>query len=163
MQCRFVALHFAFANTGSSMAARMAMMAITTSNSIKVNPARPRRDSITLRREVRGAITFDCIKTHSYAAVNHKLNIVRAATFDNRIRVSERGCDVIAAGHIDVPYLSTLERFAIWLMLAISSVHFSLARTSTWCDNAVITLFVRFYEVVHWNRHRLQMSRNFQR
>jgi hypothetical protein len=33
-----LALCFALLNAGSNMAARMAMMAITTSNSIKVNP-----------------------------------------------------------------------------------------------------------------------------
>src|SRR5205807_1631942 len=36
------ALRLALARAGSNMAARMAMMAITTSNSIKVNPRAPR-------------------------------------------------------------------------------------------------------------------------
>jgi hypothetical protein len=36
-----VALALALANAGSSMPANMAIMAITTNNSIKVNPRRP--------------------------------------------------------------------------------------------------------------------------
>ena len=36
-----LALSFARASAGNSMLARMAMMAITTSNSIKVNPGEP--------------------------------------------------------------------------------------------------------------------------
>src|SRR5882724_5542900 len=49
MQCRFNALIFALANAGRSMAARMAMIAMTTSNSMSVKAdraGRPARDSV---------------------------------------------------------------------------------------------------------------------
>ena len=43
MHCTFLAATFARASAGSSNAARMAMIAITTSSSMSVNPGRPFR------------------------------------------------------------------------------------------------------------------------
>src|SRR5256885_55165 len=46
------ALSLARANTGSSIAARMAMMAMTTSNSIKVNAFSPTRETRLLHTKL---------------------------------------------------------------------------------------------------------------
>src|SRR5262245_23519285 len=117
MQLTSTAFCFALPKAGSNIAARMAMMAITTSNSISVNPERilfGRSVMVTLKKQILCGKTCEprsCNDVCRGVCAKHpdtSLNLLRRESLREQMERDDEGRVIAPINHVESNFVSNL-------------------------------------------------------